>query len=75
MSYFPGRIDGKIVKWYSDKGDYGYFHRRIAYLAVVSYDEAFEVLFLSSTFNVLMSSECETESEAMDVFDDPTKVK
>lgn len=75
MEGFPSKIDHKTVKWYSDKGNYGkHMSYDIVYLAVVFSGSKIEVLFLDEYYRTVMHNPCDSEQEAMDIFDEPNAV-
>lgn len=72
MNTFPGKIDGHVIRWYTDKDNYGKnLNRMVSFLAIEKLEDSMEVnlLFIDEEYEIICILPCSNLKDAFDTVD------
>lgn len=72
MSIFPSMIDGHVIRWYTDKDNYGKnLNRMVSFLAIEKLEDNMEVnlLFIDEEYEIICILPCSDVEDAFDTVD------
>ena len=72
MSIFPSMIDRHVIRWYTDKDNYGKnLNRMVSFLAIEKLEDNMEVnlLFIDEEYEIICILPCSDVEDAFDTVD------